>query len=1132
MKSLDETHGINFELVRHFFACMFDSEMFAARGQSKTVAIAAFAMAVPAGLLLLDPPYLLHRRTPSPITDELAVLTLLFAITGVLALLAWQSLFPTRRDFLALASFPATPWQIFVARFVSILLFAATIVLTIGFLPSLMPPHYFTAPANHAGMLARGIPLVLGCFFIFFAIVALQGVLLNALPTRLFKRISTGVQGLLAAVFFLAGLYSWFIVDWTPRTIAQLPEFGSWIPTVWFAGLHCALVGDHTPFYSAMAGRAMIAVAAALALSAATYLISYRRYRKLLLESSDASHHATWNFSLTRNPQQQAIIQFISTTLSRSRTHRLVFMVYAGAALGIMINSVLLAGVAHGWQGGLRGTLQFAALFWPLGTSFIMLSGIRHVFSLPADLGSNWIFQITESQGRRDWMRAVERFALLSIILPIYAISTPIAVYVIGWPVALRMTILQALVSLATFDFLFYEWQQLPFACSYVPGKKSLMGLVGSWIAVLGVLTPILAIIISTVAQMPELFLIYGVCFAGDWIWARKRRLEGWGESRLIYQDLFGEVTSLGIKDMTYRSTDFAPEETGDSIPDEFPAESGPFQRLKLLFHRDRLDRDLDDELQFHLAMTSPGQFGNVAIVKEECRRQWTFPTLETFCQDLKYGARQLRRSPAVTAVAALTLALGIGATTAVYSMCDAVLWRPVALPHPESLAMVLQALPADPHLWSPASPADIGDIRSATTTLESLTSWSYGMANIVTSGGEPVRVEQVRVRPNFFDCIGVQPRLGHPFQADDREVILSDGCWHRRFGADPAIIGKSIWLDDRKFTVAGVMPPDFAFPRVSKELWTPLKLTPREEHSRDALMLDSIARLKPGRRIPEATAELDTLARRLEKAYPDTHKNRRFLAWPVQRFWTNDYSLQFSRMLFGAAFFVLLICCANVANLQLARSTSRGRELAIRVALGAGRIRVIRQLITESLLLAGLGAAVGLLASDWALHIIKAGVPGEMRQYMPGWADMGLNPRALLFALLATLLSGVVAGLAPALRSSRPDLAESLKDGGIAASSGRGRRRIRGVLVVAEIALATVLVLGAGLMVRGFRAGLDVGARMEPATLLTLHLSPNDTGFYTEVLNRIGAIPRRSLRCRCHGPSAQPAIGSSFIRY
>ncbi len=554
MNRLDETRGINFELVRHFLTRMFDSEMFSTRGQWRTVAISAFALAIPAGMLLLDPPYLPRGvRTPSSsVAGELAVLTLLFAITGVLALLSWQSLFPTRRDFLALAGFPARPSQIFVARFLSILLFATTMVVTLCVLPSLMPPNFFTVP-QHRGFEAHFIPAALGCLFIFFSIVALQGVLLNLLPARLFMPVSVLVQGLLVAVFFLAGLYSWFIVDWKPTTIAQLPEFTSWMPPVWFNGLHQVLTSNRDPFSLSMAQRALTGITSALALSALMYLISYRRYRKLLLENPE-SVRAMWSGSifrlLSRNPRQEAMLDFIAMVLARSRTHRLTLMAYAGAALGIMINSVLLTGLRHGSQ----GVAQFAVLYWPLGTSCILLSGIRHVFSLPVELPSNWLFQITESQGRRQWMSAVERFVVVAIIVPIYLISTPIAAFVLDWPIALRMTVLQVLVSLTTFDLLFYEWQQFPFTCSYVPGKKPLMMLVALWIAVLGVVTPVLTIVISTVARMPELFLIYGAFFAGDWIWARKRRLEGWGESRLIYQDLSDNVASLGIKDMTYRN--------------------------------------------------------------------------------------------------------------------------------------------------------------------------------------------------------------------------------------------------------------------------------------------------------------------------------------------------------------------------------------------------------------------------------------------------------------------------------------------------------------------------------------------------------------------------------------------------
>jgi predicted permease len=784
-------------------------------------------------------------------------------------------------------------------------------------------------------------------------------------------------------------------------------------------------------------------------------------------------------------------------------------MAYAGAALGIMINTALLTGVRHGSV----GLAQFAVLYWPLGTSFLMLSGIRHVFSMPVDVTSNWLFQITESQGRREWMSATERFVVVTIILPIYLISTPIAALVLDWPIALRMAVLQILVSLITFDLMFNEWQQLPFTCTYAPGKKPLMNLLASWIAVLCVVTPFLTMVIATVARMPELFLIYGAFFVGDWIWARKRRMEGWGESKLVYQDLLDSVTSLGIKDMTYRTATI--EVSGPVRPPDPPdipdSSSGLWLRLKAAVHRQQFDQDLEDELQFHLSMSERAEarpsFGNVASIKEECREQWTFVWLETLWQDLRYGALQLRRAPSFTTVAALTLAFGIGATTAIYSMCDTVLWRPVALPHVESLVMVLQSVTGNPHLWSPAAPADVGDIGHASANFEAVASWSYGMANIVAAGGEPARVEQVRVTPNFFGVVGVEPAIGHGFQNGDREVILSDGCWRRRFGADPDILRKQIWLDNRLYAVVGVMPSTFAFPRVSKELWTPLRLTPEEQRSREALLVDSIARLRPGHSIREAGAELDVVASRLEKMYPGSNRNRRFQAWPVQRFWTGDYAAQYSQMLLGAAIFVLLICCANVANLQFARSSGRSREIAIRAAVGAGRSRVLRQLITESLLLAGLGAIAGVQVSGWALQVIKAGVPAAMRQYMPGWADIGLNPRALLFALGATLISGVIAGLAPALQSSRSNLTECLKEAGSAASAGRGRRGIRSFLVAGEIALATALVIGAGMMVQSFRANLDSGAAMDPDSLLTLRLSLTD-GKYREVLQRVAAIP------------------------
>ena len=559
--------------------------------------------------------------------------------------------------------------------------------------------------------------------------------------------------------------------------------------------------------------------------------------------------------------------------------------------------------------------------------------------------------------------------------------------------------------------------------------------------------------------------------------------------------------------------------------------------RLRTLFQRRRLAADLEDELQFHLAMrqqqqcaagASPSearaaarrQFGNVTNVMETCRDLWTFVWLETWWQDLRYAVRQMRAARAFTVMAAATLGLGIGATTAIYSMLQAVLWQPIALPHAERLVVVEQAIPGQPHFWSPASPADIGDVRQNNSALESLASWRFAMANLVDSGGEALRVESARVTTNFFDVAGVVPALGRAFRTGDdreREVVLSDSLWRRHFGADPALVGRTIRLDDQSYTVIGIMPPKFYFPRSSRELWIPLELTGEERNSRSALLVDSVGRLKPGRTLSQFATELAGIGSRLEKQYPDTNANRHFLALPYQRYLTGDYVPVYSAMILGSAFFVLLIACVNVANLQFARAVGRGREVALRTALGAGRQRLLRQLLTESLVLATAGAALGLLLAAWGQHLIKTEVPAELERYMPGLADLGLNRQVLGFTLTAALLSGVLAGLLPAWRCSRPNLVDALKDGGTSLLGGFGRHRLRAVLMAGEIALAMILLSGAGLMVRGFQALVDGSTTLRPAGMLTLHLALTENkyredrqveAFYREVLERLAALP------------------------
>ena len=384
---------------------------------------------------------------------------------------------------------------------------------------------------------------------------------MNALPAALFARAAVYVQGALAGIFILGGLFSWSIKEWPARTIAELPRFGASLPPVWFTGLHQRLTGDPDPFFAAMAGRSWLAAGIVLALAILGYLVSYRRYRRLLLESPvRLAIPIAWRWSplrwLARSPRREAIMDFMAKTLARSRTHRLLWLVYLGAAAAVLLNSSLIDGAilmrSHGWSKALR----FLVLFWPLACSVVVLNGFRHVLSIPAELPANWIFQITEAHGRAEWMSAVERFVMAYAVAPIYLVLFPVAGYVLGWPMAVRMTVLQLLITLSIFETLFYSWQKLPFTCSHIPGERPLVGVVGKYVALLCALVPIVSLMIAIASQIWFLYPVYLASFGGIWIGLRRRRSEGWGEAKLIYEDAPAVVTDLGLKELTYAGTE------------------------------------------------------------------------------------------------------------------------------------------------------------------------------------------------------------------------------------------------------------------------------------------------------------------------------------------------------------------------------------------------------------------------------------------------------------------------------------------------------------------------------------------------------------------------------------------------
>jgi len=496
---------------------------------------------------------------------------------------------------------------------------------------------------------------------------------------------------------------------------------------------------------------------------------------------------------------------------------------------------------------------------------------------------------------------------------------------------------------------------------------------------------------------------------------------------------------------------------------------------------------------------------------------------MRSFLLDLRYAVRVLLKSPGFTVVAVLALGLGIGANSAIFSVVNSVLLRPLPYKDPERLVIAWETNQQliDDYLktHNEASVANFYDWQSQSHVFESLAAFRWRTFNL-TDGDNPEQVTGNAVTPNMFATLGVRPFVGRDFLPEegetgkDAEVILSYGLWQRRFGADPNVVNRKISVDGQAYTVVGVMPQEFEFPRAESELWTPFAPPDNVKANRTMHFLYTRARLKPGVSIEQAQAEMDTIAARLQQQYPDSNSQRgvRVASLPSESVAQIRPALL---ILLAAVGFVLLIACANVANLMLARATARQKEIAIRTALGAGRWHIIRQLLTESVLISFVGGVFGLLLAQWGVDLLLASMPREFAMGIPGWNKIGIDYRVLAFTLVVSLATGVLFGLFPALQASKSDLNEPLKEGGRSSASGRGR--YRNALIVSEVTLALVLLAGAGLMVRSIMRLMDVNPGFDPQNLVTLHLSlPQSqyaksqqlTSFYSELTRRVAGLP------------------------
>ncbi len=578
---------------------------------------------------------------------------------------------------------------------------------------------------------------------------------------------------------------------------------------------------------------------------------------------------------------------------------------------------------------------------------------------------------------------------------------------------------------------------------------------------------------------------------------------------------------------------------------------------------RNRISRDVQDEIAFHLAMREERlraqghsdadaragarkRFGDVVRVADECEaigseREQTLQRaelLQSVWQDLRYSARSLARTPAFTAAALLTLTLGIGATTAVFSIVYGVLVRPLPYAEPERLVQLWETSTLTPGERNPVSVPNYKDWVARSRSFTELLAYAYNRYGI-TGEGAPEQVQGSQLLGNQVSMLGVRPLLGSGItvtQSREFVVVLSEGIWRRRFGADPGIIGRSIRMNAQPYTVIGVMPSSFQFPRPDVELWTSYATIfsdPAWGEARGRRFQRVIGRLKNGVTHEAARADLDAVGRQLSVEYPDANpgSGAALVALKDQLVGETRPALM---VLAGAVACVLLIACANVAHLLLARTASRERELAIRAALGAGRGRILRQLLTESLVLAAIGGALGVVLAYGGVEALGKLSP----EAVPRFNDVRIDRLAIVFTSFAVLITGMLVGLAPALRGTSRSVESSVREGTRGAGTAARHHRMQGALVAAEIGISLVLLVGASLLLQSFNKLRTVDLGVEPAGVLTMLVAGSPVkydnpdkqrAFFASVIERVSSLPtvQTAGLCDCMPPNDVRQSGS-----
>jgi macrolide transport system ATP-binding/permease protein len=1039
------------ELLVHFLDTFFDSEALAVSGEWQKTAIGLFAVFISVGILLLNYYWKRYAILKSPAystaalyrselrSDLILFIGIAFAVTALLTLLQWQSLFPNRRDCLAFAGLPISSRDIFLTKS------SALTILFTGYVLALTLPWaiFFTTvtagawqenPNTLVLIAATFISFAAACCFAFSTLLALQGLLLNLLPARFFNSVSLWIQGIL----FIAMLGAVPLVGRQPHT--------EWWPGTWFIHLWESIVlGDPQRARTAVLCLAIPAVVAIVA-----YLAGYHRHQRILLEASTRPGDTSATDKLVkvgsrfleawiRRPQEQAAFSFIWKTLVRSRGHRLLLLAWAGLALGWIVKGMLDMPAPSLKNEGVYGMIVTSS---PLALSLLAVIALRHLFSLPVTHGAKWIFEIEEHDGASAWLSAVDRFVIFCGIAPVCLAGLPASIAVLGWQRAFIVIALVFLTAALWYETIFLKWRKLPFTCSYLAPRRPLAITLVRYAIASTLLAGIASLILYCSLEPAALVSLFSLLLWSVWRIHRRRRA-AWSASRILYHDL--------------EEPEVSPLELGHFEPHAPAALSGPA-------HPDR---------DFALYLSTSRSAIPESLTSEIAESIHNRTFLDSLRDDLRHGLRLLRHDPIVSLVIIATLTAAIGINASVFTIVNGYVLRPHITFDPASFIQITPATGLD-NVPREASYAEYQAFRNGARSLRRLAAFSkFG----VHFGDE--EVPGLSVSCNFFAVEGVaRPKLGRFFVEDDCRApgqppvaILSEVIWRNRFGSDPGIIGRVIEINNRSVPVVGVVAVNTSgwIPGPSVTVWLPYTAQPWLNPTVNLFKEDQYfwlglaGRIAPGYNRASVRAELTTLVRTQDRTTPGrlTHIETTDGSW-IQwiELTASGKMLLLTAFFFGAFKLVLLIACANVATLLLSRAATRNREIAVRLSLGAPRSRLVRMLMTESLLLAAIAGAL-----SW---IIVNTLPEPLAHYIILRSpDFPLVPdwRVVAWIFGIVLATGILAGIAPAMEALKLDLVSSLKGFGGLFGGAAGTKRALGYLVSAQVAMSMVLIVTAGLL-------------------------------------------------------------------